>query len=93
MELPAELVDQLRVEPPAFEVWPQNMVVVDTFLAIATQWHITGLADGRVLWQGLDYARAKAGLELAAIAIAPATWAGVQVIERTAARTLNGNRS
>lgn len=50
------------------------------------------LADGRQHWQGLDYAAARAGLELEGIAVRPHDWAGVRVMERAAASALNGFR-
>lgn len=77
-------------EPEAFDVWPDNMPVIDAFLAIATQWRTVSLAEGRVHWIGLDYAAARAAFEMAGVTVAPPVWLGVRVMEREAAAALNG---
>lgn len=77
-------------EPQGFEVWPDNMSIVHLFLTIATQWRVASLTDGRLHWLGLDYAAARAGLDLAGATASAAQWAGVQVMERAAAAALNG---
>lgn len=41
------------------------------------------------LWLGLDYAAAKAGLDLAGIEISPDDWARLRVIEVAAVKALN----
>lgn len=71
-------------------MWRINWATVEAFLAIATQWDQLVLPDGRVLWTGLDYARARAGWKNAGLTVPPATWRGVQAMEREAARVLNG---
>ena len=88
-EITAALED---ARPKGFEVWPENMPIVDAWLAIASQWRTVALADGRVHWIGLDYAAAKAGLELAAITVTGSLWAGVCAMERAASAALNGVR-
>jgi hypothetical protein len=47
---------------------------------------------GGVAMTGLDYAGARAGLDLAGIAMTPALWADVQVIERGALAAMNEAR-
>lgn len=79
-----------QVKPKGFEVWPDNMAIVDLWLAIASQWRTAPLADGRVHWIGLDYGAVRAGFELAAAIVTAALWAGVRDMERAAAAALNG---
>lgn len=43
----------------------------------------------RLLWLGLDYAAARAGLRLAGITMTTALWADVQIIEAGAVDALN----
>jgi hypothetical protein len=91
--LPADIVAALKnSEPARFAVWAENMAITDAFLSVASQWRAVPLADGRVLWQGLDYSGVRAGLKAAAIALDPRQWAGLQVMERAAAAALNGVR-
>lgn len=45
---------------------------------------------GGLLAQGLDYQGARAGLELAGIAVTPALWGELRVIEAAAVAALNG---
>lgn len=91
--MPASIIESLRAaEPQGFEVWPVNMPVIDAWLLIATQWRTISLADGRVHWQGLDYAAARAGFEMAGQPPPPHIFAGVQLMERTAGAVLNGFR-
>lgn len=66
------------------------MPIVDAFLTVATQWRTTSLADGRVLWHGLDYAGVDVALDRAEITVTPAQWLGLGVMERAAAHVLNG---
>ena len=66
------------------------MPIVDAFVAVATQWRSTALADGRVHFHGLDYAGVRPGLELAGLNLSPGEWRGLRTMERAAARALNG---
>lgn len=59
------------------------------FLAVSGQWRIVAAGDSQ-LWKGLDYTAVKAGLDLAGIAVTPAEWADVQIIEAAATAALNG---
>lgn len=90
--MPAEIIADLKVEAPRFAVFHQNMVIVNAFLTVASQWRIISLATGKAYWQGLDYTAAKAGLDLAQIALTPAQWSGVQLMEEAARAVLNGYR-
>jgi hypothetical protein len=93
MDWPSELLADLhaaeRDQDRSFAVWRPNWPIVAAFLAVATQWRQLPLVDGRVLWQGLDYAAVDRGLALAGMTLSPDQWAGVQVVEREAARVLN----
>lgn len=51
------------------------------FLSVASQFQVVSPGDGTIRRVALDYQRAKAGFELAEIAMTPALWADVQVIE------------
>jgi hypothetical protein len=75
-------------------VWPENVGVVEAFLSISSQWRTAsiggGLSPSRLVYLGLDYAGARAGIEAAGIAITPELWAGVRVMEDAACDALNG---
>lgn len=73
-------------------MWALNWTIVDLWLTVCTQWRTAPLADGRVHWLGLDYSAVHAGLALAGRTASPGEWAGVQLMERTAAEALNGVR-
>ena len=89
-ELIAQLEDADTDAAKEFAVWPVNMPIVDAFVAVATQWRTTALADGRVFFDGLDYAGVRAGLELAGLLLSPREWRGVRTMERAAAKLMNG---
>lgn len=48
---------------------------------MATQWRAVSGPMGGAIPLGLDYAGARAGLELAEVATTPALWADLRVIE------------
>lgn len=77
-------------EPETDGVWADNAAAVEAFLAIQTQWRRLALPDGTTRVQGLDYAGCEAGFSLAGIAMTPALWDAVQVIEQGAKAQLNG---
>lgn len=45
--------------------------------------------NGRALWLGLDYAAARAGLDLAGITPSPVVWQQLRLIEAGALEVLN----
>lgn len=93
MGLPPEIAASLAAaEPEGFPVWPENMPIVDAWLVVCSQWRAVAMSSGQVLWLGLDYAAARAGLECAAIALSPAQWSSLRLMERVAAAALNGSR-
>lgn len=68
------------------------MTIVRAFQAVSNQWQIVPLGGGRLYWQGLDYARARAGLKQAKIKLNAAQWSWLRVMESAAASALNGYR-
>ncbi len=57
------------------------MGAVYAFLHISTQFRVVCPGDGRVLRSGLDYTAARAGLDLAGVAVTPELWFDIQMIE------------
>lgn len=57
------------------------MEALRAFLCIASQWRVVSPGDGTIRRTGLDYQGAKAGLDLAEVAMNPELWADVQIIE------------
>jgi hypothetical protein len=91
-----DLADTLQVARSAETgdgVWPENWPTVQAFLCVASQWRVVpiggGLAPALPVYLGLDYTAARAGLELAGIAITPEIWRGLQVMEAEACNALN----
>lgn len=74
-------------------VWCDNQRAVEAFLAVTTQWHMIGTADGRLVATGLDYAGVRAGLDLAGIEVTPDLWPEIRVIEAGAMEAMNETRS
>lgn len=73
-------------------IWPCNLSALRAFLAVSTQWRAVERSEGQLRWIGLDYAGARAGLDLAGIAVTPDLWADVQTIETAARAALNERR-
>ena len=82
----------MRQEDGTLGIWPENWDIVMAFCAISSQWRTESLGRGHVLYVGLDYMGAKAGLSMAGITLDPAQWQGVQVMEAAARAALNGSR-
>ncbi|RJF70866.1 DUF1799 domain-containing protein [Rhodopseudomonas palustris] len=96
----AQLLDALAGACAQFEasnetdgVWPENWDTVKAFCAVATQWRVVSVGGGdapaRAVFVGLDYTAARAGLDAEAIAVTPALWAGLRVMEAEACTALN----
>lgn len=68
------------------------MAVVDAWLVVCSQWRTTAMANGQVLWHGLDYGSAGRGLDDAGVHLTPTQWSGLRLMERGAAAALNGQR-
>lgn len=90
--LPADLVASLDRKEAGFPVWPENMGIVDAFMAVTSQFRPISLAQAGLHWLGMNYAGVKAGLDMAGIVLTPAEWAGLQIMERAATSALNGYR-
>lgn len=84
------MIATLRDRDETFEVWPENRLPVEAFLAVSTQWRAVGRPDGGVYWQGLDYSGVAAGLKGAGVSDTPAIWADIRIMEAAARNTLNG---
>lgn len=69
-------------------MWPENAPAVEAFLAAATQWRVVAGPE-RLRVVGLDYAGARAGWDLAGIAMTPALFADVRIMEAAAIAALN----
>jgi len=74
-------------------VFPENWTAVCAWSAVCTQWRTAaisgGLGAGRLVYLGLDYAGARAGLALADMDVTPELWAALQVMEGAAIEELN----
>ena len=74
----------LLSRPDQTGVWPDNADAVKVFLLLDTQWRVQIDATGRSLPLGLDYAGARAGLDMLAITVTPDLWQSVMIIESAA---------
>ena len=91
--MPEEAIAALREMLAAIEegdgaLWRENVPVVEAFLCASTQWR-TQVLGRRLLYLGLDYEGARAGMEAAGMTITPDLWMGVQAMEAEACSTLN----
>lgn len=67
-------------------MWPQNVAVVEAFLAVCTQWRTETIVNFRtgqasIVRTGLDYAGCRAGLAAAGVRVTPELWQGIRVME------------
>ena len=69
-------------------IWPDHVLVVQAFLAVADQWRLVAGQAG-IVYLALDYTAVKAGFEMAGIRLTPAQWGDVQLIESGACAALN----
>lgn len=93
MGLPEEALTALKAGEESdryFEVWEENWSSLKAFLAVQTQWRAIPMADGKVYFQGLDYAGVTAGLTGAGIEATPALWADLRMMESAGRNRLNG---
>lgn len=72
--------------PPraAFRLWPQNRPAWEAFLAVCHQWRLS--PQGQAV--ALDYAQAEAGWRLAGVAMDPALFGQVRLIEAAVVEAL-----
>lgn len=76
-------------QTPDHALWRCNVAAFEAFLTMTTQWNMIARADGPVIAVGLNYAGARAALDLAGITATPALWSDVQVIEQGARAAMN----
>lgn len=69
-------------------IWPDNVAAVEAFLACETQWRAVP-GSKRLVFIGLDYAGATAGIAAAGITVTPPLWSAVRVMEMAAREALN----
>lgn len=85
---------------PDDDLWVDHLPAWRAWCAVSTQLVTQSLTFGgaglggaaissKLLWFGLDYARAKAGLDLAGIITTPDLWEEVRWIEEGAVEELN----
>ncbi len=73
-------------------LWPEHLPAWTAWCAVSGQWRtqaLSSLEATRLLWLGLDYTAARAGLDLAGIEMTPGLWAEVRDIESGAIEELN----
>ena len=78
-----------------FALWADHEAAWEAWAAVATQWRVVavgGIEGGTLVWLGLDYGSARAALDLAGLAVTPATWAELRCIEAGAIEELNRGR-
>ncbi|MET4206849.1 DUF1799 domain-containing protein [Bradyrhizobium sp. LA2.1] len=87
-------------------IWPENVAIVEAFLAVCTQWRVApssagglispaggGIAPTVSVAIGLDYTAVKVGLDAESIEVTPALWRGLRVMETAACNALNEDLS
>lgn len=62
---------------------------MQAFASLVTQWRIVPLASGRLHYCGLDYAGARAGLDLAGVSLTPGLWDDLRTMELAAREAAN----
>ncbi|HBM60570.1 MAG TPA: hypothetical protein DD444_15410 [Citreicella sp.] len=80
----------MRDEEEEDGLWPEHQPAVEAFIAVQDQWRVVA-GFGGAFWLGLDHAACEASLRLAGIAVTPALWAELRVIETGVKAVLNGS--
>lgn len=86
---------QLQLEADgdaAFGLWEEHLPAWEAWCAVSGQWRTETLStaeEARVVWLGLDYTAARAGLDLAGIEMTPEVWDDVRAIEAGAIEEMN----
>ncbi|MEJ0012788.1 MAG: DUF1799 domain-containing protein [Bauldia sp.] len=84
------LRSHMEAAPGTFMLWPEHEAAVRAFMAVCgSQWRAAISPTGRIVYLGLDYAGARAGLDAAGIDVTPELWADLQTMEHAAAAALN----
>lgn len=81
---PAEYMEALEAEQ-TFELWPENVEPLDTFMRLQTQWRV-----GPVGPTGLDYAGVRAGLLMMGRRMTQRLFGDLQAMERVALSAMAG---
>lgn len=85
---PAGLVDAWRsVEPDVFHIHHDNADIFRLFRACGTQWRhavLSTMGSARIVHTGLDYTAAAQVARLMAVALTPADFADLQLMEASA---------
>lgn len=76
--------------PEAFEIWPENQLIAEVFLALETEWRLL-VGPGGVYYQGLRRSAMKDTIELMGIERGewPDLFYGLRIMEATAQKILN----
>lgn len=80
-------------EPDDHGIWEWHVPAWNAWCVISGQWRCVSVATmerAKLIWLGIDYAAAAAGLALAGVQITPEIWADVRQIEAGAVKELNG---
>jgi hypothetical protein len=96
--IPAEMVaetvtaleTQTQQDSETVGVWASNAPALNRFLACATQWRAVAAGLGGLVWIGLDYAACVCALDGKGLAMTPADWSDLQVMEAAAISVMNG---
>ena len=79
-------------DPADLQLWVEHLPAWQAWCAISGQWRTAELStseEARVVWLGLDYTAARAGLDLAGITMTPDVWDDVRAIETAAIEEMN----
>lgn len=79
-------------EPELEGLWEAHLPAWSAWCEIEGQWRtvsVSTMERSRVIWIGLDYAAADAGLTMAGFEMTPDLWAEVRAIEAGAREELN----
>lgn len=73
-------------------LWEEHLPAWRAWCKVSNQWRtisIGSMAGAKVVWLGLDYTAAEAGLRQAAITLTPDQWDEVRAIEEGATQEMN----
>lgn len=88
----AEAGEAKSEDGEAFGVWPENWDIVAAFLAVITQFRVITLSTmerAKMVYLGLDYMAARAGLSGLRIRVTPELWAGICAMEAAYTKAMN----
>jgi hypothetical protein len=83
-------IDPALIQPEeAIGLWEIHAAALHAFLVVESQWRVVSLAQGGLMWVGLDYSGVRAGLRGAGLKLTPDQWSEMQMIETGALNALN----